>query len=290
MTQDLGAAAGASSAGTGDTGGATNTAPQTWLDKIEDTGLRDFAINKGYNKGSLEEVAPNILRSYQHMEKLIGAEKAGNTVILPDFEKEDAKEAIDSFYNRIGRPKEGAEYDLALPKTGVDADFEKWARDNFHGAGLTARQATALGKAWTEFSTTKIAAMQVADQQRYAEEDKALKQEWGAAYADKLSQASATAKALGIKPEAIDALQKVAGYSDVMKHFATLAEKLGEHNFVSGEGDRTGALTPGEAKAELQKLQYDKDWMTAWLDRSNPKHKEAMDRKARLDAAIVAGR
>lgn len=288
MTQDLGAAAGAS-AGNGDGGAGAGGAAQTWLDKIEDVGLREFAVNKGYNKGTLDEVAPNILRSYQHMEKIVGAEKAGKTLILPDFDSEESKPAVEEFYNRLGRPKEGKEYDLALPKEGVDADFEKWARDNFHGVGLTARQASALGKAWNEFATNRMTA-QAAEQTRIADENTAaLKKEWGAAFDDKSAKVDAIAKNLGVTDEALAALKTAMGGAQAMKMFASIADKMGEHAFINGEGDKGGALTPAEAKVELQKLRHDKEWMAAWMDKHHPKHQEAMDRKARLDAAIVAG-
>lgn len=278
------ATGGASTGGGAPAGAEPTPAAQPWFEKFGDPSLTEFAVNKGYNKGTLDEVAPNMLRSYQNLEKLVGAEKAGKTVIVPDFEKGDETE-MNAFYERIGRPKEGKDYDLALPQAGVNPLIEKFARENFHKAGLTGKQATVIGKAWDDLMVQMRTEETNADLTTAANEDKALKQEWGSAYDNKISLASAAAKSLGVPAEAIEALQKTAGYAVAMKTFANIASQIGEDKFISGEQAGGGSkMTPAEATAELKKLGGDKDWMAAWLDKSHPKHKEAMERKAQLTA------
>lgn len=250
---------------------------QTWVDALPDAGIKEFAINKGYHKADLKDAVYNMLRSYQSQEKLFGADRAGRTIEIPDFENPEAAESRNAFYNRLGRPLEAKGYDLGLPETGVDADFEKWARDTFHGAGLTGQQANAIGKAWTAFAEAKSHEEQMTTQQRYAEEDRSLRQEWGAAYNDKLSRASSAAKAFGVSGETIDALQSVAGYGEVMRHFAAIAEAMGEHSFVSGES-AGGAMTPYDAQYELNKFYADKEMQTAWTTKNHPRHQEAVER------------
>jgi hypothetical protein len=264
------------------------TAAQTWVDTLQDASLKEFAINKGYHKTDLNDAVPNVLRSYQNMEKLLGAEKAGRTIEIPDFDNPDAAESRNAFYNRLGRPLEPKGYDLGLPETGVDPSFEAWARETFHGTGLTGQQANAIGKAWSSFVEARTHEEQMATQQRYAEEDRGLRQEWGAAYNDKLSRASAAAKAFGISGEAIDALQSVAGYGEVMRHFAAIAEAMGEHSFVSGESSGE-VMTPHDAKQELNRLVGDAEWMKAWTDKNHPKHKDAVARHGFLASLLVAG-
>ena len=264
-----------------------------WTDSIPDQGLRDFAVNKGYHKDSLNDAAPKILQSYQYMEKLLGAEKAGNTVILPNWDATDADgiAAQNTFFERAGRPKEGKDYDLAPPQGGkLDEKLENWSRETFHKAGLTSRQATTLSKAYQALEAEQKAAEQQAAQQRFAGEDKALKTEWGAAYQDKLDKASATAKKLGIAGEALDALQSVSGYGSVMKMFSMIADKVGEDTLVNPEQNNGGGkMTPAEAKTELNRLSRDKEWMSAFLDKSHPNHKAALERKAFLTSMEVAG-
>lgn len=288
------AAAGGAPGGAAVPGGAAAGAPAVWTDSITDPAMKDWSINKGYNKFSQAEAAPIIAQQYHSLEKLFGAEKAGKTVEVPDWEKAD-EATLNAYFERVGRPKDMKEYDLALPKpeSGIktDPEFETWARTNFHKAGLSGRQANAVGKAWNEFAAAQTAKAVAEMQNTFANEDKTLKTEWGAAYDNKLAVAGAAAKSLGIAPEVIDTLQRVAGYGATMKMFANLAEKIGEDKFVGADGANgaNGKMTPAEAQAELTKLQADKDWLAAWMDKSNPKHKEAVERKTFLTSMMSAG-
>lgn len=273
---------------------AAAAAPTAWTDTITDTGTRDFAVNKGYNKHDIGTAAPIILQQYHNLEKLVGAEKAGNTVIKPNWDGDDdaAVASRNQFFDSIGRPKEGKDYDLGIP-AGAKANetVTNWSRDTFHKLGLSAKQATALSQEYQALEAKLDSDKQAADVQRFAAEDGILKKEWGAAYGDKIAKASAVAKGLGVKAEHIDALQSVAGYGEIMKMFASLADKVGEDTLINGDtnGNGGGKLTPAEAKAELQKLSRDKDWMAAFMDKAHPNHKAALERKAFLTAAEVAG-
>lgn len=264
-----------------------------WTESVlQDPDLREFAINKGYHKEDLNAAAPKILSQYRNLEKLFGADKAGRTVELPNFEAEDdqAVAARNAFYEKLGRPKEGKDYDLAIPQGAKAAEFmDKWSRETFHKLGITSRQATELSKSYQALEAAQAAEAAQADIQRFAEEDKALKTEWGAAYADKMAKASAAARGLGIKGEVIDALQSKAGYSDVMKMFAHISEKIGEDAFISGDKTNTGnKLTPDEANAELNRLSRDKEFMASWMDKSHPNHAAAVARKSFLTSQLAA--
>lgn len=295
-TATTGAQAGGAAAGAAAAAGAGNVAqaalPAAWTDSIQDAELRDWTVNKGYNKHAPDAVAPIIAQQYRSLEKLVGAEKAGRTVELPDFEN---TEATNTFYDRAGRPKDAKDYDLALPDektTGlkVDPKFVDWAKNNFHKAGLNSKQANAMGKAWNDYVIETNAAITAADTLRFEGEDKALKTKWGATYDTKMAVASAAAKTLGVPPEALDALQKVAGYGAVMETFANIAAKLGEDTFVTGEGGNAdGKMTPAEAKQALNAHKADKEWMASWMDKAHPKHKEAIARVAHLSEMMVAG-
>jgi hypothetical protein len=294
MTQTTGEAGGGAPAGGAPASGAPAAAAQAaWTDSIQDADLREFAVNKGYNKAAVHEVAPTILQQYRNLEKLVGAEKAGNTVVLPNWDSTEpaALAAQNEYFDRIGRPKEAKEYDLAAPQGAkLNEKIENWSRDTFHKAGLSTRQATAISKAYQELEAAQATEQQQADLVRFSNEDKSLKTEWGAAYNDKIAKASAVAKNLGLKPENIDALQSVAGYGEVMKMFANLADKVGEHHHVNPEQNSgTSVMTPSEAKAELGRLSRDKDWMAAFMDKAHPNHKAALERKAFLTGLEVAG-
>ncbi len=256
----------------------------SWYEKIGDPAITELVTTKGWNK-DLAEVGPNIVKSYAHLEKLMGAEKAGRTVEIPDFEKGD-EASIKAFNTRMGVPEDPSKYDLKLPAGGVaDTEFSNAMAGVMHKAGVPARQATMLAAAYQEFEASRNAANTIAEQQRYEQEDKGLKTEWGAAYDNKMSLASAAAKSLGVKPEALDALQKVAGYGQVMKMFADIASKVGEDNFVTGERTETnGKMTPAEASVAMKALMADKDARAALMDKYHPRHAEFKARKSQLAA------
>lgn len=286
MTTDANAAASGADNNAAAPAAAAAAAPQqAWYEKSGDTSLAEFAVNKGYNKGSIEEVAPNILRSYHSLEKLVGAEKAGRTVEVPDFEKGD-EVSLKTFYDRIGRPADPSKYDLKVAVDGkADTDFSNAMAGMFHKNGVTAKQATALAAGYQEFAAAREAANTATAQQQYEAEDKGLKTEWGSKYEDNMALASAAAKSFGVKPEALDALQKVAGYGVVMKMFQGIAGKIGEANFISGsQSNPNGKMTPAEASAALKSFMADKDTRAALMDKYHPKHAEFMARKAQLAA------
>lgn len=254
----------------------------SWYEKLGDQSINDLVVTKGWNK-DLSEAGPNILKSYAHLEKLIGAEKAGRTVEIPDFDKAD-EATLKAFNTRMGVPEDASKYDLKLPAGGAsDTEFSNAMAGVMHKAGVPARQASALAQAYQEFETSRNAANTIAEQQRYEGEDKALKTEWGAAYDNKMSLAKSAAQTLGVKAEQLDALQKVAGYGQVMKMFADIAGKVGEDNFVTGERPNTnGKMTPAEASVAMKTLMNDKDARAALMDKYHPKHAEVKARKAQL--------
>ena len=261
--------------------------PAAWTDSIQDAELREWSVNKGYNKFDPATAAPTIAQQYRSLEKLVGAEKAGRTLEIPDWDK---PEAADAFFDRIGRPKDTKDYDFGKPPEGkkIDPAFDSWGRQTFHKLGLTGKQATALSGAYAEFATAKEAAALVEGTVKYETEDKALKTEWGSAYDNKIALASAAAKKFGFAPEAIEALQKAGGYGATMKMFTMIAAKLGEANFITGDAPGSdNMMTPVEATTEIKTLTANKDWVASFLDKGHPKHKEAVARMTFLSGKQV---
>lgn len=293
MTQAVGAAGGAAGGAEGAAGGAAGGATggaAAWIDtSIQDQSLRDFATNKGYNKLADPSAAfPVVVQQYQALEKLVGAEKAGRTVELPNWEADDdsAKASRLVFNEKLGVPKVPGDYKLQL-KIGdkIDENLSNAFAGMLHKAGVPARSVAGLAKDFTDFKTAEIAATKAADDAKYAAEDKGLRTEWGAKYDDNMKLASSAAKTFGIKGEALNTLQKAAGYSDVMKMFIDIAGKLGEANFVDGQqGGSDSKMTPAEAKVAIKSFLADAEVRKGLNDKYHPKHAEYMARKAQLTA------
>jgi hypothetical protein len=239
----------------GGQGGAP--AAGNWIEAIPDADLKGWAQNKGFKEPT------DALNSYRNLEKLMGADKAGRTVVLP-AKWDDAAE-VGAFYEKLGRPKDPGGY--TMPKEGVDADMAKWAQSTFHEAGLTPRQAELVIGKWQEMIGGKAAATQEAYQARVAQESEALKGEWGAAYNDKLAQAKSAAKSFGVDPETVDKLENALGFGGLMKFFAEIGARIGEDKMVSGttNGSFNGAMTPEQARAEIQRLRGDNEFVRRYV-------------------------
>lgn len=237
--------------------GGAPAAAANWIDAIGDADLKGWAQNKGFKEPA------DALNSYRNLEKLMGADKAGRTVVLPA--KWDDPAEVGAFFDKLGRPKDPAGY--TMPKEGVDADMAKWAQSTFHEAGLTPRQAELVIGKWQEMIGGKTAATQEAYQARVAQEADALKGEWGAAYNDKIAQAKAAAKSLGVDAATIDKLESTLGFGSLMKFFSEIGAKVGEDNMVTGQGPRSfdGAMTPDAAKAEITRLRADSEFVRRYV-------------------------
>ena len=240
----------------GGQGGAPSAAAN-WIDAIPDADLKGWAQNKGFKEPT------DALNSYRNLEKLMGADKAGRTVTLPA--KWDDPKEVQPFYEKLGVPKDPSGY--TMPKEGVDADMAKWAQSTFHEAGLTPRQAELVIGKWQEMVGGKTASMQEAYQARVAQESEALKSEWGAAYNDKLAQAKSAAKAFGVDAATVDKLENALGFGGLMKFFAEIGARVGEDKMVTGQGLRSfdGAMTPDQAKVEIQRLRGDSEFVRRYV-------------------------
>lgn len=253
---------GAVSEGLGAGAGTPAAAPNTnapWYAGADEL-TTGYVQNKGW-KAPLDAV-----QSYQNLEKLMGADKAGNAVVLP---KPDASaEELAKFYDRLGRPSDPSGYKLQVPD-GAPKDFATAAAAKLHELGLTQKQGEALGAWWNEQANGTLAAQQAAKDQAYQADDLALRTQWGAAFQQNLVQAQAAVRGLGIDTPTIDKLQAAMGHKAVMELFHTIGSKMGEATFVSGSRPEGfgAAMTPAQAKSEIKALSMDKGFTAKLLSK-----------------------
>lgn len=240
-----------------------------WLNGADETTV-GYVQNKGWTDPR------QVLDGYRNLEKLLGADKANNAVIIPKS-IEDA-DGWNSLYDRLGRPSDPNGYGL---KTGVaDPNFDQAISQKFHELGLTRAQGEQFG-AWLGDMITQGQTSEAQQQQMaFAQQDVELRGEWGAAYTQNLNNAQVAARGLGLEAETIDKISGAIGHKATMELLARVGSGMKEDSFVTGnEANGFGsAMTPAQAKAEIQTLMQDRDFVSKYTSGN----KDARDKMSRL--------
>lgn len=221
-------------------------------------------LTSGYIQNKGWDNPLKAVESYRNLEKLLGADKANNAVVIPRADA-DAKE-WGAVFDKLGRPSAPDGYKVPLPEGG-DPEFHKASMGKFHELGLTQKQGETLMNWYNE---TVMQQMQQSAEQRlqnFNQEEAAVRQEWGAAYTQNLAQAQAAARGLGLNADTIDALSDALGHKATMNLLSKIGGRLGEDSFVSGDVNNSfgNAMTPAQAKAQIQSLMADKDFTTKYM-------------------------
>jgi len=253
-----------------------------WLDGVQDPSTKAWAEAKGLKNATVE----NALGSYHNLEKLMGADKAGRTVVMlgDDASPEDRNE----FYSKLGRPEAPDKYSLQAPEGTTDTTRLDMMRNAAFDAGITETQMNALAAAdaqYLELATNRFNDDAVVST---AEATLELKKDWGAAYDLKVAGIDVVASKLGFTEGQLDGLRNSMGPVAAMKFVDGLNTKIGDHDYESGETLTGNYKTPEQAKQEMGELTMNKEFMDAWTDRAHPGHKVAVEKKATL-ARLAAG-
>ena len=243
---------------------AAAAAPTTptipWLPGADEVRL-GYVQNKGWKDPA------EAIESYVNLEKLMGADRAGNTVVLP---KPDAPKAeVDAFYNRLGRPADPAGYKIEVPAEGGDPEFAKAAAAKMHELGLPKSQGEALAAWFNEQAGAALGAQKTQTAAQRTADEAALKQEWGQAFQQNLAQAATARRALGVDDATLDKLDSVLGLKGTLKLFQQIGSKSGEAEFIQGSGQPgfKGILSPGQAQAKIKEYRQDKNFVKRLTDK-----------------------
>ncbi len=228
---------------------ATPPAATDWTTGFNDD-IKGYVQNKGWkDAGSLAD-------SYRNLEKTFGV-PADQIVKLPK-DMSDAK-AMEEVYNKLGRPGTPNDYKIAGTEGG-NKEFAEWAKNAFHGTGLSSKQAEGLVAKWNEFANkTSESEIKALETKSLAEETD-LKKEWGMAFDQKVKEAKRSANEFGLTGDLFDKIEKAVGFSETMKLFSNIGSKLGEPEFVTGKSNGFNAMTPSAAQAQIQALRSDPDF------------------------------
>ena len=264
---------GASDAGHGSSGtthgraeaadGTGTEAKSEWYTGIADENIRRWAQGKGW-KDPLAAVESNY-----NLERLIGLDRAGRTLVLP---REDAApEELQAFRSRLGVPESPEGYQLPVPE-GAPEDFAHTAAQWMHEAGVPAKSAEQLVTRWNAHLDAAQRAGEQHHQVESAAQLDALKGEWGSNFEVNAEHARRAALHFLPAPEGTERLRMMAqveramGTGNFMRFMAKVGRGLGEHQMVqSGESGGHGALAPGEARARIAELRADRAWTASYI-------------------------
>ena len=225
------------------------------------------------------------LLSYQNLEKVFGADKAGRTILAP--KSDDDADGWNALYNRLGRPESPDKYELPVPD-GDDGSFAQAAAPVLHELGLTTKQAKGLAEWWNKASTSRIEAADEAFSKQSEAEYAALKGEWGAAAAQNEELAKRAVlkfgKEAGIDEATFDSLERAIGTAKVMKLFHAIGAQFREADFVGSDAPSSGALTPAQAKNKVASLFADKEFMGRYM------HQDSRVRQGAIDEMMALNR
>jgi len=249
--------------GAGDAGAGAGAAPAfDWSKQGLDADSTTYVQAKGW------KTPVDLLKSYQGAEKLLSV-PADQVIKLPQ-NNPDPKVWNEQVYDRLGRPKEAAGYELTkLVPEGHDTKFAEAASGKFHELGLNTKQAHELTKWWNESLTSTTKAADDAKAAKHSQEVSTLKAEWGANFETNAALVDKAAEQFGMKADQINALKETMGPAAAMKFLHNIGSKLGvSDQFISGDtrqADFAGGLNQDQAKAQVTTWKADKAFMAKYL-------------------------
>jgi len=213
--------------------------------------MKEFVTGKGWKSPA------EALDSYVNLEKLVGAEKAGRTIVLPKDEKDI--EGTKVFRAKMGVPENAADYKLPVPE-GQDPKLAEWASGVFHRLGTPAAQARTFVEEWNKHIDGIVTATQAEESRVQTEQMNGLKTEWGDKFAGNAELAKRALTQFGSvakldKANLDSLLAAVEKSAPVMKLFAAVGSSVAEHGFAAGESGGTGFANSKKAiEAQIDEL------------------------------------
>lgn len=252
---DAGSVGGTGSASSGAAGGLPTAPVAGWWDTVKDPEVKTWLSSKKYPD------AESALKSHWSLERLMGADKAGRTVMLPKDENDaDGWKALSA---KLGVPDSPDGYKLPMPE-GADEGFAKTAAKWFHEAGVPPRQAGKIAEAWNAWVGEQVKAGEATERAESEKQMQGLEKEWGGEFGAKRELAQRGyrefAKQFGLDDKAaLERAESVLGAANLTKFFAGLGQLNAESVFAGsdGKGGFSG-VSKQDALTQLRQITADR--------------------------------
>jgi hypothetical protein len=229
-----------------------------------------------------------LAKSYVNAQSMIGADK----LAIPG--KHATDEDWGEVYRRLGRPDTPDGYELVneMPE-GIEQndDMLNWFRATAHEIGMTPTQAQKMLGKYNQFLGTQMGADEGMVEQLRETTEIELKKEYGAAFADRVSNGNAVMQEFGA--EGLTELQMADGrllgdHPEIIKMMVNVGEfinsKIGEDVLAGTKS--SGGLTPDDAKAKLSEIRAPG---TPYWDQRHPEHQFYVQEGLRYQEMLNVG-
>ena len=223
-----------------------------WYNKIENADLKGYAELRNWQSPEA------VVESYQNLEKLMGADKAGRGMVLPADEADT--EGWNKVFERLGKPAKAEDYKLDIPE-GFDGNMTKEAANWMHELGLNTKQAQALNGKYNEYLTQTMQAADAKYQQEQKQQVDQIMQEWGNNADKNIELTRRGIRAAGLDENTLAQMDRAIGAKKVYEIFQKIGASYLEDKFEANGGQTNPfGMSPEAARVEIQGLMKDKDF------------------------------
>ena len=227
-------------------------------------------------------------KSLVNAQSMIGADK----VAIPG--KHATDEDWGEVWRKLGRPDTPDGYELVneMPE-GIEQndDMLNWFRNTAHEIGMTPTQAQKMLGKYNQFLGTQMGADEGMVEQLRETTEIELKKEYGAAFADRVSNGNAVMQEFGA--EGLTELQLADGrllgdHPEIIKMMVNVGEfinsKIGEDVLAGTKS--SGGLAPDDARAKLEEIRAPN---SPYWDQRHPEHQFYVQEGLRYQEMLNVG-
>lgn len=233
--------------------------------------------NRGLHTKTAAEAAVNLAVAHREAEGKLGI-PADQIIRLPKDASDEA--GWNALWGKLGKPAEAKDYDLSAVKDAagnpIDAALAGFFRGTAHKLNLSKENAAALASEIQKFNDGKAVSAKAETDAKIVSAKADLAKNWGANAEANKFVAQQAAKALGVDPETVAALENQLGYSKVMEMFRQIGARIGEDKYVTGGSGAgaNGVMTREQAMAKKGELMKDTAWAGRYMAGGAPEARE----------------
>ena len=177
-----------------------------------------------------------------------------------DFKVPDGSNAdeMNDFYDKLGRPETPDDYGFDIGTHDQESSYNAF-RESAHKHGLTEAQAEGLYKDGDTLAKKYQSEVEANTKEQNEKTIGELKQEWGRDYDNRMEDARAAFKDMGLEEDVAEEVGKLLGVGNTVKLFDALANGSKEDQFLS-DGGATGS-TKQATKDEIYEIMHKPEYL-----------------------------